>query len=83
MQVAPSAADAHSALIGKEWPDLDPAVLDHATDFLIRSRTWTGVAIDRAGVEHWTGILHEARLTVDRVSYADIATDVIFNEVSP
>ena len=83
VQVAASAAGAHSALIGKEWPDLDPAALEHATDFLIRSGTWTGVAIDQAGVENWTGILHDARLTVDRVSYSDIVTDAIFNEVTP
>jgi NitT/TauT family transport system substrate-binding protein len=83
VQVAGSAATAHTALIGKEWPDMDPAVLEHATDFLITSRTWTGVAIDRAGCENWTGILHDAGLTVDRVAYSDIVTDAVFSEVSP
>ena len=41
------------------------------------------MAIDRAGVDNWTGILHEAGLTVDRVAYSDIVTDVIANEVTP
>ena len=83
VQVAHSAAGSHTALIGKEWPDMDPAALEHATDFLIRSHTWTGAAIDPAGCENWTGILHDAGLTVERVAYSDIVTDVITNEVSP
>jgi len=83
VRVAHSAADSHTALIGKEWPDADPAVLTHATDFLIRSQTWTGAAIDPTGCENWTGILHDAGLTVDRVAFSDIVTDAIVNAVSP
>lgn len=83
VQIAGSAAADHRALISKQWPAADTTVLEHATDFLITSRTWTGVAIDRAGCENWTGILHEAGLTRDPVAYSDIVTDVVSNEVSP
>lgn len=81
--VAGSTAGAHAALIEKQWPGADLAVLEQATDFLIKSGTWTGVAIDAAAVESWTGILHDAGLTVDRIAYSDIVTDVVFNQVSP
>lgn len=83
VHIAGSTAGTHTALIEKQWPGADLAVLEQATDFLIKSGTWTGVAIDRTGVENWTGILHDAGLTVDRVAYSDIVTDVVFNEVSP
>lgn len=83
VQVAWSAAVAHIPVFGKEWPDLDPVALEHATDFLIRSGTWTGVAINRAGCDNWTGILHDAGLTVHRINYEDIVTDVVAKEVSP
>jgi NitT/TauT family transport system substrate-binding protein len=80
--VAGSTAGSHAALIEKQWPGADLAVLEKATEYLIASGTWTGVAIDPAGVENWTGILHDAGLTVDRVAYADIVTDTIFTQVS-
>ncbi|MFC4948409.1 ABC transporter substrate-binding protein [Pseudonocardia sp. GCM10023141] len=83
VQVAASTAESHIALIGKEWPDADTAALVDATDFLISSGTWTGVAIAREGVDNWTGVLHDAGLTVDRVAYSDIVTDAISKEVSP
>lgn len=83
VQVAASSPESHTALIGKEWPDLDTTALVHATDFLIRSGTWTGVAMAREGVDNWTEILHAAGLTVDRVAYSDIATDAIAEKVSP
>jgi NitT/TauT family transport system substrate-binding protein len=82
VRVAASSAADHTALFGKEWPDLDPATLEHATEFLIRGGTWTGVAIDRAACDNWTGILHDAGLTVDRVAYSDIVTDVIAKEIA-
>ena len=80
--VAGSTASDHAELIEKQWPGADLAVQERATDYLISSGTWTGVAMDRAGVENWTGILHDAGLTVDRVAYSDIVTDVVFKEVS-
>jgi NitT/TauT family transport system substrate-binding protein len=81
--VAGSTASAHAELIEKQWPGADLAVQERATEYLIASGTWTGVAIDPAGVENWTGILHDGGLTVDRVGYSDIVTDAVFTQVSP
>lgn len=81
--IAGSTAASHAALIEKQWPGADLAVQQRATEYLIASGTWTGVAIDRGGVENWTGILHDAGLTVDRVAYSDIVTDAVFSEVKP
>lgn len=80
-QLKGSAGADHIDLFRREWPTADVDVLVRATDELLSNGTWSGTRIARDGCDNWTGILHEAGLTVDHVPFEEIVTTQIVDEV--
>ena len=61
-----------AGLLAAEWPDMDGDVLSRAAADLIANGTWSGIRVDRAACDRWTGILRDAGLLANDPGYADL-----------